>query len=327
VLARLDEGAVDRLLEALQWHGPGGRTLPLSEVAVQPLTDFFSARYFREDKVAKLTKFAQRAIGTGLPPVDEPANPAASPLASPPAKRARRVRTVAPPPPPPLPPGWGGDSILGTLGRLGRLPVPNVLKEPYWLLAYNGINVPSRCPPPKPTAGQDAAVLRPTPQRPTTCLCGAPGTLDLRHAFWECPVAQEIRLLLERPLWACGLLPGGVRLPRWSLWLIKRPGPIAAWVWDIMALVAIYAMEEGRRDLARAAGEASTEARTRAACSRARLAFWRGVGLVTGTITLNDALARQLAASGAALQGRFPYLRASPSDPSRVVPGLFRGGV
>jgi len=97
---------------------------------------------------------------------------------------------------------------------------------------------------------------------------------------------------------------------------------MAGWVWDVVVLVAVYAMNEGRRDLARAAGALTAEARCLAARYRARRAFWRGLGLLVDSMDVTEGRARQLAAAQSALHGRHPFLQASGSSNPKITFGL-----
>jgi len=208
-----------------------------------------------------------------------------------------------------MPDGMLAVNVFSMMNRMARLPCPNTLKESMWLLVYNGYNIPSR-----------------RGDLTTGCACGQKGPHDLKHAFWTCEVAQEIRTLLEGPLAACGSLQSEGRLSCVSVWIAQTPEKVAQWVWDVMVLVAIHAMNQGRKELAR--GDTSTcntndkARRVQNACVRAKRAFWQGLGRAAQYMTLNKERSRQLDVSGTALQGRLPFLRPSQEGSKRVEFGL-----
>jgi hypothetical protein len=223
-LSRMSENVVNCLLSSLTVPPKGPAPLSLFSASVRDTTRIF-LREDRKEKEEKLNRFI-----------------------------ARTFRTPAPPQ------GWNAKNVFHIFARTAPLSFSNTIKEPFWLLAYNGIDVPSRW-------GTAAA-------RGPPCPCGAHGTVDLHHVFWDCPVVQEIRSLVERPLHTLNLLPPGIRLPIWSVWLCRRPGPLAQWVWDTMCFISLYAMDQGRRELARTS-TLSPSVRTHMAVRRARQAFWR----------------------------------------------------
>ena len=47
----------------------------------------------------------------------------------------------------------------------------------------------------------------------------------------------------------CGVLQATTELTQANLWLAITPGAMATWVWDVTAAVAIYAIDQGRREL------------------------------------------------------------------------------
>lgn len=197
-------------------------------------------------------------------------------------------------------PAWNADHALAFLGRLARLPCSNSYKEPLWLLAYNGVNIASRR-------------LLSTP-----CPCSAHAPQDLAHVFWECPVALDLRQIVERPLRTHGMIPRGQHLQRHSLWLGHSPGRMAGWVWDLMCLLTIYAMDQGRRELATSTLLCPL-ARTAAATSRARTALYQAVSYIALTFRLNSHRKESLARASARLGQAHPFFEQSATHPQRII--------
>jgi endonuclease/exonuclease/phosphatase family metal-dependent hydrolase len=111
------------------------------------------------------------------------------------------------------------------LARAWRLPCHNSMKEPLWRLAINalpGVNIrPWRCPCPG---------------------CAADTAQPAAHAFWDCDLAQAVRLQI-----ALALQP--LHPPaRHHVWLLRPPTPaIHAGAWSLVCMAAIDAMAHGRR--------------------------------------------------------------------------------
>jgi hypothetical protein len=149
-------------------------------------------------------------------------------------------------------------AFLGALAAAWRDRIDNRIKEPLWRLAVDAF----------PGARF----------QPWTCPCGAasPSSRGRRHAFWDCSVACVVRAQLAAHL-AAAALPGApaVDVPCASVWLLRAPAalPGPARRWSRLALVAVAAMEHGRRVLwARsAAGEPDALA---AAGNLAAARFW-----------------------------------------------------
>jgi hypothetical protein len=120
---------------------------------------------------------------------------------------------------------------VGTvLTRWWRLKVPNTYKECAWRLALDAFPTARRM-----GLGQAPCVA-----------CGDLGP-DVGHHFWDCPVAREVRLELEVQLRARGMLGAGERLSCAAVWLgVKPHAELVQWVWDMVCVAAIYAMEVGR---------------------------------------------------------------------------------
>ena len=123
------------------------------------------------------------------------------------------------------PPAGTLHAFRAALGRAWRVPCSNHLKEPLWRLAAGAI-LGSRV-------------------RPWTCPCASDlpqPVCGRRHAFWDCPVAVAVRSQLA------GL--GPVPPPCSSVWLLRPPASdVCASAWALICMVAIYAMERGRRGL------------------------------------------------------------------------------
>ncbi|PRW05685.1 Transposon TX1 uncharacterized 149 kDa [Chlorella sorokiniana] len=114
-----------------------------------------------------------------------------------------------------------GQEVAALLQRLWRLRCDNGLKEPFWLLAHNGL----------PTAAR----------LQSSCKCGAAAPGDRLHHYWACPVAAAV-------LSSIAAAAGG-SIPRHAIWLCRAPAGIYAGVWDLVCLAAVAAMDHGRRTL------------------------------------------------------------------------------
>jgi hypothetical protein len=124
------------------------------------------------------------------------------------------------------------------LKRVWRLGVDNRLKEPLWRLAVDAVPGgrihPWHCPgcpaDPAPAGGR-------------------------YHAFWACPVAVAVRAELARALAAAAPPPAPAAAPApppavtaAHVWLLLPPVPaVDARVWELVATVAVAAMEHGRQ--------------------------------------------------------------------------------
>ena len=279
-LANNLDGASHILLGALGVRSRAGEITPLADLSVRLLTQLYQAPD-RAQKADKITRFITRAA---------PATPA----------------------------DWPAEKVFTILGRMARIPCPNFLKEPYWLLVYNGVHVSSRY------------TSAPALQRP--CRCGTPGIQSLEHAFWDCPVAQEVRRILEHPLRVCGAITATYQLSRSEVWLSIRPGRVAQWVWDTVTLIAVYAIDQGRRELdahrppgTPAASPSSPPGLSPSsaldlALARSRRSFWFGIAQAAQTITLNKQRADALELALAAMGGRHPFFQPSRSASRRVEP-------
>ena len=134
---------------------------------------------------------------------------------------------------------WGFDALPPTarlpevctvLARWWRLRIPNSYKESAWRLTLDAF----------PTAQRMGLMQSP---------CVACGTLgpDVGHHFWSCQVAQAVRREVEMQLQAKGWLSAGGRVMCASFWLGVLPtSALVAWVWDLVCIAALHAMEVGR---------------------------------------------------------------------------------
>ena len=126
-----------------------------------------------------------------------------------------------------------------TLRQAWRLPVENCRKEPFWRLALDGL------------PGHQLAA------RP--CPCGAP-SCSRPHIFWDCPVARAVTNALQEELAAAPNLSGVAPPPsdaahvgllqRTNVWLAHPPQHVNHFVWLIVCLAAVSAMDLGHRWMA-----------------------------------------------------------------------------
>ena len=138
-----------------------------------------------------------------------------------------------------------------SLRHAWRLPCDNAVKETFWRLAINavpGFNI-----------------------RPWLCPCAStPFPSPRVHAFWECPVAVQVRAQLASGI---GFTPS-----RQSVWLLSSPPPrIPPPLWRLVCIASIYAMDVGRRRLwalFNAPSPPGIADRVAAASNVATLHFW-----------------------------------------------------
>ena len=113
------------------------------------------------------------------------------------------------------------------LGRLWRSPCRNKHKEVMWRLALRALPLASRMP------GSDLG----------GCGCGhAHPAPDRRHHFWDCPIATGVLDTI-----AAQLSPPQLPLTPANIWLGRAPPGLHAGVWDVVCLLAVAAMDKGRR--------------------------------------------------------------------------------
>ena len=142
--------------------------------------------------------------------------------------------------------------MLPAFRRLWRIPWAGLVKEPFWLLAYDAIPTPAR-----------------VHQAERTCGCGVLGA-DRVHQFWTCPAAAAVRMEIVNTA-------GLVALHHSEVWLAICPTGLDPGVWDVVCLAAIAAMDKARRFMARqmALGEASGgRVLGERGAARGRLVFW-----------------------------------------------------
>lgn len=120
--------------------------------------------------------------------------------------------------------------VAGVLARWWRLRIPNTYKEAAWRLALGTF----------PTARRMDLTA-------ATCVaCGAVCP-DVGHHFWSCPVAVVVRQEVAAQLVAAGLMPAPAQLSCTSLWMGVSPlDAVLPWVWDLVCVAAVHAMEVGR---------------------------------------------------------------------------------
>jgi hypothetical protein len=99
--------------------------------------------------------------------------------------------------------------------------------------------------------------------------------MQLRHhAFWDCPVACAVRQQLNQ-----ALLPSQ-SCSEPNIWLVQAPPGVQQPVWDVVAPVALSAMDAGRRTMwfrhfhATTPRFLDTQQCVQAGCTRATSAFW-----------------------------------------------------
>ena len=225
----------DSILHCLGWQGShGGRPVMLDSYRVRDGTAMLLAR--RQDpRRRRLAAF--EALAASDPPPPPAASPAAAaaqlapaaaaavPAAAPVAAAADAAPAAAAPAaadPPPI------GSTPGLFRHLWRLPVSNDLKEVFWRLAQDALPLASRMP----------STVRP-------CPCGAADPRPGRqHHFWDCPVAVGVVAEISAAL-------GGAPLARSDIWLMRCPAAAHDGAWKVVCLIALAAMDFGRRYLIR----------------------------------------------------------------------------
>jgi hypothetical protein len=120
------------------------------------------------------------------------------------------------------------------LKGLWRLRCGNHIKEPYWRLVLDGIPTPQR-------------MHRPVADQRYWCCCGAINA-DRAHHFWQCPVAQRVvaEVDLELTAFAAGRDRQHSPIATADLWLAQPPAGVRPWLWRLVCLVAVAAMDMGR---------------------------------------------------------------------------------
>ncbi len=108
--------------------------------------------------------------------------------------------------------------------------------------------------------------------RPFRCPCCAPlptASVGRRHTFWDCPVAQAVRVTLSTEL-------GAPTPDAASLWLPVPPSPhVPLPLWRLVALCALTAMDHGRCHLWTARYERpGARPDVQASCRAAVGSFW-----------------------------------------------------
>jgi len=72
---------------------------------------------------------------------------------------------------------------------------------------------------------------------------------DRAHNFWHCPVAQRVVAEMDSELTAAAALTGRQHTPlvTTDVWLARPPVGVLPWLWRLSCMVAIAAMDMGRR--------------------------------------------------------------------------------
>ena len=121
------------------------------------------------------------------------------------------------------------------LSNLWRLGCGNIIKEPYWRLVLDAL----------PTARRRGAETE-------QCCCGA-SSADREHHYWRCQLAQRMVTAMDDELMAFAARHGRVHTPLTAaeVWLCRPPVGVLPWLWQLVCMAAIAAMEFGRRGAAR----------------------------------------------------------------------------
>jgi hypothetical protein len=155
----------------------------------------------------------------------------------------------------PQPPEDAVKSLSATLKRLWKIKWENEYKEPFWRLCADGF------------AGFSMHRSQLSGPIIAKCPCGTSMTEgDRSHHFWECAVAQSLRMNLEGCL-TC-------QLSRNHLWLVNPPDGVKGVVWDIVCLAAIAALERGRQYLYKHRNEGAAPDIVNLATVHVESSFW-----------------------------------------------------
>jgi CRISPR-associated Cas5-like protein len=153
-----------------------------------------------------------------------------------------RALSLSTPLPPPSSPASLTHQLSRTVSSLWHVPCDPSVKDTFWRLRLHGV---------WGAGGHDLAPAAP-------CRCGwippsglpASRALLLRdHCFWSCPVAAAVVAELTRGLPVQG--PAAPPLSPQDVWLLTAPPgrTLHGGVWAFVCMVAIHAMERGRRHL------------------------------------------------------------------------------
>ena len=121
------------------------------------------------------------------------------------------------------------------LRSLWRLKCGNHIKEPYWRLVLDAL----------PTARRRGATTE-------QCCCGAIAA-DREHHYWGCQLARRVVAALDAEVAAFASHYGRVHTPLTAadVWLCRAPVGVLPWLWQLVCMAAIAAMDFGRRGAAR----------------------------------------------------------------------------
>ena len=135
-------------------------------------------------------------------------------------------------------------AVRAMLDRLWRTPCRNKHKEVLWRLVLRALPLASRMP------GSDLG----------GCGCGHTSPApDRQHHYWDCPIAKGVLDTISAQLG-----PSQRPLAQAHVWLARAPPGLHAGVWDVMCLLAVAAMDKGRRHATRLMLPSGTSAQQRA---------------------------------------------------------------
>ena len=181
-------------------------------------------------------------------------------------------------------------AVRTVLSRWWRLRVPNVYKEAAWRVALDAFPTARRMQLPASACVACGAV----------CPC-------VGHHFWSCSVAEAVRREIEAQLEAAGQLQGWLGCD--ELWLGEPPSgsSVLPWVWDMVCLAALHAMDVGRSAAWAVSRQLSAAALVGDVAARAAVAsFWAVLADFAATTTVPRALLRD--AARAAALSRQPFI-------------------
>ena len=159
-------------------------------------------------------------------------------------------------------------SVCDVLARWWKLRVPNVYKEAAWRLTLNAFPTAQRMQLPN-----------------SACVACERLNPGVGHHFWDCPVARAVCAEIEGQLASAGMLAAGRSLVCRNVWLgVKPHASLSRWVWDVVCVAAVHAMDVGRA-AAWAVSQRLPAAQLvrNVACRAATAAFWSVMADVAAT--------------------------------------------
>jgi hypothetical protein len=120
----------------------------------------------------------------------------------------------------------------------------------------------------------------------TPCAACGVAAPDFGHHFWTCPVAVAIRAEVEHQLSVADMAPHGERVACSAVWLGCLPHErMHRFVWDLVCLAAIDAMEVGRRSAwAVSRNMPAADLVAAVAVKAAKAAFWSALADFAATV-------------------------------------------